>query len=60
MLLSNKAILPVLWELFPDCPYLLRAENEPFGKTFIRKPMLAREESYDKTAASLVRKRAAE
>ena len=26
MVLSNKAILVVLWELFPESPYLLRAE----------------------------------
>ena len=25
---SNKAILPVLWDLFPDHPYLLRSEFE--------------------------------
>jgi glutathionylspermidine synthase len=43
MILSNKAILPVLWHLFPDSPYLLRAEYEPFGSTFIKKPMLGRE-----------------
>ena len=29
MLLSNKAILPVLWELFPDHPNLLPAYFEP-------------------------------
>ncbi len=35
MVLSNKAILPVLCELFPDSPYLLRAEFEPFGDTYV-------------------------
>ena len=33
MVLSNKAILPVLHELFPDSPYLLRAGFEPIGET---------------------------
>ena|GEM_PF-1040116 len=28
MVLSNKGILPVLWELFPECPYLLPAYFE--------------------------------
>lgn len=43
MLLSNKAILPILWELFPGHPNLLRAEFEPFGDTFVVKPILSRE-----------------
>src|SRR5207248_5555112 len=43
MLLSNKAILPVMWELFPDSPYLLRAKFEPFGSTYVRKPIQGRE-----------------
>lgn len=43
MLLSNKAILAVLWQLFPDSPYLLRAEFEPFGDSYVRKPILGRE-----------------
>lgn len=43
MLLSNKAILPVLWQLFPDSPYLLRADYQPFGTTYVQKPMLGRE-----------------
>jgi len=43
MLLSNKALLPVLWELFPGHPNLLRAEWQPFGGTYARKPILARE-----------------
>src|SRR5205823_12933913 len=30
MLLSNKAILPLLWELFPGHPNLLRADLAPF------------------------------
>jgi glutathionylspermidine synthase len=43
MLLSNKAILPVLWELFPDSPYLLPASFEPIDGNYVRKPLLARE-----------------
>lgn len=43
MLLSNKAILPVLWHLFPDHPNLLRAEWEPFSATYVKKPILSRE-----------------
>lgn len=45
MLLSNKAILAVLWELFPGHPNLLRAELQPFSTTYIRKPCLGREGS---------------
>jgi glutathionylspermidine synthase len=43
MILSNKAILPVLYELFPASPYLLRAEFEPFGDTYVVKPAYSRE-----------------
>jgi glutathionylspermidine synthase len=45
MLLANKAILPVLWELFPDHPNLLPAyfEPEPLGARYVCKPRLARE-----------------
>lgn len=45
MLLSNKAILPVLWELFPQHPNLLQAHGspEPLGARYVRKPKLARE-----------------
>ncbi len=45
MLLSNKAILPVLWELFPGHPNLLPAYEsaEPLGPRFVRKPKLGRE-----------------
>ncbi len=47
MLLSNKGLLPVLWELFPDHPNLLPAHDtaEPLGGTYIRKPKLSREGS---------------
>jgi glutathionylspermidine synthase len=45
MLLSNKAILPVLWELFPDHPNLLAASFEPgrFATDFVKKPIYSRE-----------------
>jgi glutathionylspermidine synthase len=46
MLLSNKAILPLLWQLFPDHPNLLRASfcAEDFaGQPHARKPFFSRE-----------------
>ncbi len=45
MVLSNKAILPVLYELFPDSPNLLRAGFEPIGDTYVVKPIYSREGS---------------
>ena len=45
-LLSNKAILPVLWELNPGHPNLLEASFEPLpGGSYVRKPILGREGS---------------
>ena len=45
MLLSNKGLLPILWELFPDHPNLLPAYESagPLGSRYIRKPKLSRE-----------------
>ena len=43
MLLSNKALLPLLWQRYPDHPNLLPAAWEPLGETFVRKPILSRE-----------------
>lgn len=45
MILSNKAILPILWELFPDCPYILECytEAENTLTSYVRKPILSRE-----------------
>ena len=44
MLLSNKAILPILWELFPGNPYLLPAYFEQKDlRSFAKKPILSRE-----------------
>lgn len=44
ILLSSKAILPILWELFPDHPYLLECYFEPKHlKDFVKKPIYSRE-----------------
>jgi glutathionylspermidine synthase len=45
ILLSCKAILPVLWELYPDHPNLLPAYFEPgkLGERYVRKPLYSRE-----------------
>jgi len=45
MLLSNKAILPILWEKFPDHPNLLAASFEPgkFATDYVKKPIFSRE-----------------
>lgn len=48
MLLSNKGILPVLWQLYPDHPLLLPAYFENHGdrgnlSAYVRKPLLSRE-----------------
>jgi glutathionylspermidine synthase len=45
MLLSTKAILPVLWQLFSDSPYLLATYYEPHDgmKDYAKKPILSRE-----------------
>ncbi|OOR89391.1 glutathionylspermidine synthase [Moraxella caviae] len=48
LLLSNKAILAVLWELFPNHPNLLPAYLEPeklaqFGADYVQKPFYSRE-----------------
>ncbi len=45
MLLSNKGLLPILWELFPDHPNLLPAYETPapLGDRYVRKPKLSRE-----------------
>lgn len=44
-ILSNKAILPILWELFPNNDYLLPAYfNSPNGMTdYVEKPIYSRE-----------------
>jgi glutathionylspermidine synthase len=47
MLLSNKGLLAILWELFPESPYLLPASMD-LAETltwdaYVRKPLLSRE-----------------
>ena len=43
MIWSNKALLVLLWQLFPDHPLLLRASFAPWDGNYAKKPMLARE-----------------
>ena len=44
MILSNKGILPILWQLYPKHPLLLKAEFSNTGfKDYVKKPMLGRE-----------------
>lgn len=44
MIWSNKAILTVLWRLFPGHPNLLWAGHQPPpGNSYVRKPILGRE-----------------
>jgi glutathionylspermidine synthase len=47
MLLSNKGLLPVLWELFPEHPNLLPAFDDPakLDGSYMQKPKLGREGS---------------
>ena len=42
-ILSCKSILPLLYERFPECPYLLPASFEPLSGDYVRKPVHARE-----------------
>jgi glutathionylspermidine synthase len=48
-MLSNKGILPLLWEMFPNHPNLLPAyfeddaDAEKLGASFVRKPLYSRE-----------------
>jgi glutathionylspermidine synthase len=43
LILSNKAILPILWELFPGHPHLLAASREPLAGAWVKKPVFGRE-----------------
>ena len=44
MIWSNKAILPILWDLYPRHPNLLWASaSEPASQSYVKKPILARE-----------------
>ncbi len=45
MILSNKGILPLLWDMYPDHPNLLPASFDEgvIPRPFVRKPLLSRE-----------------
>jgi glutathionylspermidine synthase len=43
MILSNKGILPILWELSPGHPNLLPASFAPMAGNHVRKPIFSRE-----------------
>ena len=44
MILSNKALLPLLWQLYPGHPYLLPAYFESDRlRNYVKKPILSRE-----------------
>jgi glutathionylspermidine synthase len=45
MLLSNKGILPILWQLYPNHELLLEAHFDSPGTmtNYIRKPLMSRE-----------------
>jgi glutathionylspermidine synthase len=44
MIWSNKAILPILWDLYPRHPNLLWATSDaPASDSYVKKPILARE-----------------
>ncbi|KQC01392.1 glutathionylspermidine synthase family protein [Pedobacter sp. Hv1] len=44
MILSNKAILPILWQLYPYHPYLLKAYFDQGDlQSYAKKPLLSRE-----------------
>jgi glutathionylspermidine synthase len=43
MLWSNKALLPILWKLYPNHPNLLPAYFEPHSTSYVKKPKLSRE-----------------
>ena len=43
MILSSKSILPLLYEMFPDSPFLLPASFDPIAGDYVKKPVHARE-----------------
>ena len=45
LLLSNKGLLPILWELYPNHPLLLQAhfDSARTMEVYVRKPLLSRE-----------------
>jgi len=43
---SSKALLPILYDLFPNCPYLLKTSTNPaafHGEAYVSKPIYSRE-----------------
>lgn len=42
-ILSNKALLVLLWEMFPNHPNLLETSFNPIAKEFVKKPIYGRE-----------------
>lgn len=47
MILSNKALMPLMWKLYPNHPNLLPSyyedEKDKLGDTYVKKPIFARE-----------------
>lgn len=43
MILSCKSILPLLYDRYPESPFLLRSTFEPMEGNYVRKPIHARE-----------------
>ena len=42
--MSNKALLPIIYKLFPDSPYVLPCKENPVGmKNYCKKPIFSRE-----------------
>ena len=43
-IMSNKALLPIIYQLFPDSPYVLPCKVNPVGmKSYCKKPIFSRE-----------------
>lgn len=43
-IMSNKALLPIIYKLFPDSPYVLPCKENPVGmKNYCKKPIFSRE-----------------
>ncbi len=58
MLLSNKAILPLLWEMYPDHPNLLPSYFEPPNgdRAYVEKPFFSREGENIRTGTWFMRR----
>ena len=43
-IMSNKALLPIIYKLFPNSPYVLQSKENPVGmKSYCKKPIFSRE-----------------